>query len=295
MVFFLVLSCTKDYTLREFSSEVIAEKPLLSLSYKTTTFRDYNFEPSSMTEIELSSLNPSSEKQEVTMNLYETGQLSIIIEEIDFEKKINIPHQVLPDDTPQVSKTVISDNTIRFYDKNGSLLGTEHMPLPDHSDLVKTINDMGDEHSDEDINKVVTTMQGDHLGDNLEDFLKDLIEEKQDDNDFEYQSFAESNGITIIKQDEKHVTLRVPLNNINPAISEVAVLLIDKSANKLVGTRMYDASNKLLQTTYLGYNKGVVAYLNAIKTLEIEELPSGKKVEHITYTEINDFDFNLNL
>ena len=51
------------------------------------------------------------------------------------------------DDNPKIVKTIISGNIITFYDENGTLLGTENIPIPNHSDLVKTIKDIGKDFS----------------------------------------------------------------------------------------------------------------------------------------------------
>jgi hypothetical protein len=222
------------------------------------------------------------------MELFENGQLDITIEEVDFSKKIRNPHKILPDDSPKIVKTVISGNTIKFYDADGELLSTENIPIPNHSDLVKTIKDIGKDFTPEDINETIATMQGHHLIDNLEDFIKNLEEENN--------HLLKSSGspITIIEQGDNYVTLRMPLDNIEPAMSQESVLLIDKTLNKIVGTRIY-SNNQLLQSTFFGYNKGEVQSLNAIKTIQKIQLLSGNEIDMISYSKIDDMEFNLNL
>ena len=60
------------------------------------------------------------------MELFESGQLDITIEELDFSEKIRNPHKILPDDSPKIVKTVISGNTIKFYDANGKLTAIKY-------------------------------------------------------------------------------------------------------------------------------------------------------------------------
>lgn len=241
-----------------------------------------------MSNLDLSTLNPSSEKQEIKMELFESGQLDITIEEVDFSKKIRNPHKILPDNSPKIVKTVISGNSIKFYDANGKLLNTENIPIPNHSDLVKTIKDIGKDFTTEDINEIIATMQGHHLIENLEDFIKNLNEENN------YLQKSSGSPITIIEQGENYVTLRMPLNNIEPAMSQESVLLIDKTLNKIVGNRIY-SNNQLLQSTFFGYNKGEVQSLNAIKTTQKIQLLSGNEIDMISYSKIDDMEFNLNL
>ncbi len=253
-----------------------------------TTTRDYEINSTAMSSLDLSTLNPSSEKQEIKMELFESGQLDITIKEVGFSKKIRNPHKILPDDSPKIVKTVISGNTIKFYDANGKLLSTENIPIPNHSDLVKTIKDIGKDFTPEDINDVITTMQGHHLIDNLEEFIKNLEEENN------HLQKSSGSPITIIEQGDNYVTLRMPLNNIEPAMSQESVLLIDKTLNKIVGTRIY-SNNQLLQSTFFGYNKGKVQSLNAIKTIQKIQLVSGNEIDMISYSKIDDMEFNLNL
>jgi hypothetical protein len=77
-------------------------------------------------------------------------------------------------------------------------------------------------------------------------------------------------------------------------MSQESVLLIDKTLNKVVGTRIYD-NNQLLQTTFYGYNEGEVQSLNAIKTVQKIQLSSGNKIDMVSCSKIDDMEFNLNL
>jgi hypothetical protein len=143
IIFFLVtlftISCNNEYLYIPDSNIKNTTKALLEVSYKMTTTRDYETNSNITSSLDLAILNPSSEKQEIKMELFESGQLDITIEEVDFSKKIKNPHKILPDNSPKIVKTVISGSTVKFYDANGTLLGTENIPIPNHSNLVKTI------------------------------------------------------------------------------------------------------------------------------------------------------------
>ena len=84
----------------------------------------------------------------------------------------------------------------------------------------------------------------------------------------------------------------MPLDNIEPVMSQESVLLIDKTLNKIVGTRIY-SNNQLLQSTFFGYNKGDVQSLNAIKTIQKIQLLSGNEIDMVSYSKIDDMEFNL--
>jgi hypothetical protein len=83
----LLISCSEDYinNPQNSSSQNLntknLEAALLSVSYTMTTSRDYDTSSSKISDLNLSGLNPSTDKQEITMALFEDGQMEIIIEE----------------------------------------------------------------------------------------------------------------------------------------------------------------------------------------------------------------------
>ncbi len=279
----VTISCTEDFNEIPNEKENISSrksgKALMEISYEITTTRDYDIIPVKISSLDLSTLNPSNEKQHVTMQLFESGQMNITIEEIDFKHKIKSPHKILPDTSPKIIKTVISGNSISFYDKNGKLLNTESFPIPNHIETVNKIKEIGTKFSAEDINRTIATMQGQQFIDDLEAFIKN----------------APKNGIQVMEQGKNHVTLRMSYKQFDPRIKEETVLLIDKRLNKMVGTRIYSENNELLQSTFFGYSKGEVKSLNAIKIEQKIMLPSGKSIKMISNSKIDNLTFNLNI
>lgn len=280
---FLIVSCTEEFNEIPNEKENISSKnsgkALLEISYEMTTSRGYDIIPIKLSSLDMSTLNPSNEKQKITMQLLERGQLNITMEEMNFKQKIKIPHQVLPDNSPKIVKTIISGNSIGFYDKNGKLLSLENFPMPNHIETVNKIKEVGTKFSKEDINRTIVRMQGHQFIDDLEEFIKD----------------ADKNGARIVNQGGDYITLRMSLSKVDPRITEETVLLIDRKQNKLLGTRMYSAENELLQSILFNYNKGEVKSLNAIKVEQLITLPSGKEINMITLSKIDNLTFNLNI
>ncbi len=282
-----IASCSEeinDLTLQESQGPSKSEKQksqsaILEISYEITTSTDYVGIPKEISDLDISTLNPGNEKQQVTMYLLENGQLNMTIEEIYFEHKIKIPHKVLPDDTPKTVKTIISGNSVSCYDKNNKLLSTDKIEVQNHIEMVNSIKEIGDKFSEEDINQTIATMQGFKFINNLEEFIKD----------------APKNDIQVTEQGNGYVTLRMSLSKIDPRMTEQSVLLIDRTKNKLVGSRIYSIDNELLQSTLFGYSNGEVKSLNAIRVKQLITLPSGKEIEMINISKINDLKFNLNI
>ncbi len=80
-----------------------------------------------------------------------------------------------------------------------------------------------------------------------------------------------------------------------PGMEETAVLLVDKIRNKLLGFRIYDTSNNLLQSVLFAYNKGDIEYLKAIRVVQPFRLPSGNTINMITLYKIDNFHIELNI
>lgn len=283
LIFFaFIYSCNKEFNETKDpnspNTEKVTGERIMNISYDIYTVRDYETDFSKLSDLELSSVNPSEEKQHVEMTLLESGQMNIVISNVDFKKHINIPHKTLPDDSPKIVKTEIIGNIVKFYDINGKVLGTENIPIPNHSETVKKIKEIGAKFSAEDINNTIATMQGQQFIENLEEYIAN----------------AAQNGVEVIEQGKNHVTLRSNFSNIDPSMQGASVLLIDKSINKLVGTRIYDENDKLVQTVFYGYNRGEVQSMNAIKVEQMEQLPTGKEVKMISLSKIENLKFNLN-
>ena len=281
----LLLSCNKDFKEipdKEGSNSELSTRNsdvIMELSYDMKSSRTFETSPFELSDLDLSMMNPSNEKQHVAMQLLANGQMNITIDVIDFKEKIKIEHKTLPDDTPAIVKTEIVGNSIRFYDKDGNLLSQENFDFPNQMDKVEKIQELGNNYSVEDINSTLATMQGQQYISNLEEYIANAAE----------------NGATILEQGENYVTIRTSFKHIDPRMEEDAVLLIDKSINKMVGSRIYDKDNKLLQSIFYGYKKGEVQSLNAIKIEQKMALPSGNEVNMVNLTKIDDLQMKINI
>ena len=254
-------------------------KELLYVSYTISSTIDYNMPPYDLTEFEMSYLNPSSEKNKVVMKLFNDGSTYLEINKIHDAKEIKLPNHILPDDRPEIVKTIISGNTITTYDTKGKVRTNQSIDIPNQMEMVNKIKALGKKFTAEEISQTIATMQGHQFIDNLNDFIAN----------------ATSNNIQILEQGSNYVTLRMPLNMVDPNLDQECVLLIDKSKNRLVGNRIYSSDDKLLQTTYFGYNTGDVQSLNAIKTVEKITLPSGFEIDQVSLDKIDNLKFNLNI
>jgi hypothetical protein len=275
-----LMSCSEEFNEIQSSNQKLKRlnKPLMDISYEITTSISYDIIAENLSDLDLSSVNPSNEKQKVTMKLLDNGQVNMTIEDLDFKQKIKISHKILPDTSSKITKTVIIGNSANFYNKSGDLLSSENIPIPNQMELVNKIKKLGNNFSEEDINETIATMQGQQFIENLDEFINNP-----------------SNNIQVLEQGNSFITIRMSLSDIDPRMTGTTVLLVDKNKSKLVGTRIYSEENKLLQSTLYGYNKGEIKSLNAIQVKQPFLLPSGKETTIITLSKIENLTFNLNI
>lgn len=249
---------------------------LLSLSYDITTWQWSEYDAEKLTEVDLAHLNPSEEKHHIEMVLLPDGTVNMTLEEVEFEKNINIQHQTLPNDIPSVKKTVITGNTVSRYDINGKLLSTDKAEISRQTKLAEQIREMGAQFSDKEIAQAFATMQGNVFDQNFEKWITE----------------AEAKG-EVIAHDEQYVTLRMNLSENNTQKKGACVLLVDKNINKLVGNVSYDDEYNPILNMYYGYAKEGVQALNASRTEQLIKLPSGVKVWQITCSKYDNLILNI--
>jgi len=252
---------------------------ILELNYVIETRTCFITENKSYSELDIASMIPRSSKQKVNLKLFVDGQISMIIEEMQVNNPIKIPHKTLPDDTPKVNKTVIENNVANFYSKSGVLLGTNQISLPVHAETVNKLLELEDNCTQEAMDKAVAKLQGSRFLSSLDDFISD----------------ARRNGARVMQEDEQFMTLRMSLNQIEPGITDEVVVLIDKIESRIAGTQIYNVKGELLMSTFFGYGPPEKPYLTAIKQQAKETLPSGAEIIVESYSKIDNIKFKLNI
>lgn len=281
IVFFVLMgfgSCN-NYDANIAADNLDPNKKLIEISYDIKTNRDFEIAFSGLTELELSYLNPSEEKQHVSMTIMQSGQVNLTSTVLEFEKKIVLKNENLPDNTPPIVRTEIIDGNVSFYGKDGALIRSEKIDVPNQKDLVTKILEAGSKFTAVEINKTIATMQGQQFIDNLTEFTRTIAQ----------------NGGTVLEQGSYFVTIRMPFASVDTRLQGATVLLIDKTQNRMVGLRNYDANNVLLQSVFFGYEKGEVKSLNAIRVQEKIAISPEKTVDMITNSKIENLVFKINL
>jgi hypothetical protein len=251
----------------------------MELSYDIKTSRDFDLGSDNYSNLELAHMNPSNEKQHVSIFLLENGQMNITIENLDFKEKIKMPHKLKIDKSRQIVKTVIIGNSINFYTRSGKLLKTSTIELPNNSDLVVKLKSISHKLAINKINQSIASLQGQQYIDNLEEFI----------------SNAKQHGAQVLSEDNNHMKIRMLMKNLDPRIDKEVEVVIDKRINKMISSSIYDKENKLIQKTSFGYSTGEQHYLNAIRKEHKVNFPTGKIVKKIMLSKIDNFKFKLNV
>ncbi len=252
----------------------------MEMSYKITTQRTFKNVSDDITDLDFSTMNPKNDKYSVQFFLHNDGTPEFHINKMEFAQQINIKHNVVKEDFPEVWKIDIFGSTINNYDKSGNLLYSGSAPfIKNMKDKVEKLKEVGKNYSEDVINQVISSLQGQQLVDNLNEFITQ----------------ARQSGLQVTDYDDHLVSIRIPETSLHPNKIFYKVILIDKIKNRLVGTRIYDSNNSLINSTLFAYNLGKYQSLKAIRNVQKFKLPSGATVDMITLSKIEDFNFKLNL
>ncbi|MCL2073747.1 MAG: hypothetical protein FWH18_07495 [Marinilabiliaceae bacterium] len=259
--------------LNELSIGLKSGGALLSLSYEMTTYQIYYYDFDELTEIDLAHLNPSEEKQRVEVYIMPDGTINMAIEEMDFERKINIPHEIEPSDVPQTKRTEIIGNTVTFYDGSRRMLATENFQSEKMVEWAEQIK----QSSNQDAAQKYANLQSNIWGQTIENTIEE----------------ARTRGM-FVEYDDQIVSVRQNLCDIMHQATGAIVTIIDRNINKMVAYTIYDENEKITSTMFFGYETEGAHLMNATRTETVLEMPSGAEVLQITSTKIENYIFNLN-
>jgi hypothetical protein len=249
----------------------------MEMSFDIKTSSDYEIRTGDYSALDLAYMNPSNEKQHVSMKLLENGRMDMTIEKIDFEGEIKIPHKLHTDDSRTIMKTEIVGNTINFYTKTGKLLKTSFIELPNRIDIVNKIKSTRGKFAGDQINQIIASIQGQHLEENTNEFLKTVTQD----------------GAQIVSENEQYARIRMSMSKRDARLDKEVEVLVDKHKKLMIESIIYSPDNQVLQKTCFGYSKGEQQYLRSIRKEQSLSLPSGKKVKKIRLSKIDNFKINI--
>ena len=258
------------------SIELKSSGALLEVSYEITSYTTYKFDYENLTEIDLAHLNPSEEKQRIEMFLMPDGTVNMVIEELNFERKINIPHEIVPSDVPKIKRKEIFGNNVSFFDGSHKLIGSLNIEIGKQCEWVEQINEMGDKFGNEEVAQLFGAIP---IG-MTDNAIEKMICE------------AKAKG-QLIEHDETFVTVRTNLSEIMKEATGANVILIDRSINKVVASVTYDEVENTTSRTLFGYESSGAPLLKGSYMETLFEVPSGAEVWQITNAKYEKLNFKL--
>ncbi|MDR0295682.1 MAG: hypothetical protein LBH91_05785 [Prevotellaceae bacterium] len=277
----LISGCQEKKVLDNYETEpttraVIPGDAMLEVSYEMTTYQVYHYDFEELTELDLAYLNPSEEKQRVEMYLMPDGTVNMNIEELDFLRTIDIPHETAPSDAPKIRRTEIIGNNMTFYDGTQKMLGSQIVEMQRQPEMVEHIKELFRRYGN-DMTCALETMQGDFFSSSMDDVI----------------AAARANG-QLTEHSEEIVSIRTNLSEVSPLTTGASVVFIDKNNSRVVVTVTYNEQEKLSSCTFYGYEKEGAPILNATRTETLVQVPSGAEVWQITSSKIEHFNLKLN-
>jgi hypothetical protein len=286
LVITIAFACTKEpqtescYDVSRKNTATNSNFVILEISYDMEVTTQYHqSDRGDYSALDLASVAPRVNRNQVNLKLYEDGQVYMVTEKKDVRNPISIPHSSLPSQEPEVTKTILNRNTLTLYTGNGDVYASVPFEMPSQIKMVNEIKRIGEIHSKNAINEIIAGMQGQQLLYKLEEYISD----------------ATKSGIVVETKNEHFVAYRVPLSHYDPTNKNETVILVDRKLNRLAGTKLYSNTGELLMTTLYGYGPAEKPYLTAIKQVTTATLPSGKQIAEETYTRFEDMVVNVNV
>jgi len=257
------------------SIELKSGGALLAVSYEITTYQRYECDFEELTELDLAHLNPSEEKQRIEMYLMPDGTVNMVIEELDFERTINIPHEIAPCDLPKIKRTEIIGNSVTFYDGNRKMLGSHPFQSIKNEAWADQMSRFDNRLVSEQPAKSFAILQSCVFGYSIEEMIEDAQVKGQ-----------------FIAHDEHFVTVRTNLSETRQGATTARVVIVDKSINKVVASVTYNENEKVISRMYFGYQNDDIPLLRATVSETLLEMPSGAEAWQITTSLLENYKFN---
>jgi hypothetical protein len=177
---------------------------------------------------------------------------------------------------PKIKRTEIIGNTITFYDGKRKVLGSHPYETEKDIEQVAQINELRRRFGYNELADAYANMQGEMFKQVFEQMISDAKVRDQ-----------------FVEYDNQYATIRKNLSDFIPETTGSSVILLDRNISKVVAIVNYDERDKITSSTYYGYEKVGAPILNATKTEQLLQMPSGAEVWQITSSKIQKLNFKL--
>lgn len=215
---------------------------------------------------------PSKSNQSIDFKLYNDGDFLLEISNIIDTSENKIPHEPLPDNSPEISKIVSTSSKIDFYDKNNQLISSENISTPKLLDLVDAIDTIKSQYSVSIINQAIANMQSSSFDINLQNLLDS----------------AAIYGYPTYDLPGDNIAIRMPVNAASTyylgdstLVTDQSILLIDEVRNLIMGSVLYDDQGNTKSATFYKYSSDGTPYLESIHQEFMKQMHSTERIRMI--------------
>ena len=226
-----------------------------------------------VTALDRAVMTPSVKKENVSLTIRENGDVRLVTENMTPRHPLVIRHNTLPNDRPEIAKTVLDNNQMELYDVQGNLIRivpNQSASVPYAAEQLKPaleiINHL-------DISQIMASLRS-----NV-DFtaVMDMINNP-----------PASVQVGRVNQDIRTIRMPIPTEANLPDAKSV-VNIIDITNKLLLGTRLYNGNSKVMQCMVYKYDDRI---MTGFKQEVKMTLPSGTDAMMVTYAELENININ---
>lgn len=250
-------------------------RELFSMSYDMdyTVITQFDCDPS---RFDIAAGTPSADKQKVEMTVMNDGSIKLVTEDLPSKNEFSLKNSTIPNDEPQIKKTVLENNQMSLYDKNGSLIRSipnQSIKMPFFADKMKE-----------------TLMYLDSTGVDLSNFLACLRTNVNLDSLTSIINDPPDDVIVNKVSDEVYtVRTNVPVEMAIPE-AETVVNIVNIADKLLLGSRLYGYDGEVQQCMMFRYDDCI---LKGFKQEVHEKLPDCQKAIMQTFADISNLEFHF--
>lgn len=273
-----MVACHKDSMLDSFITGR-TDAPLIEMAYNIETII-YHRNLTAQDNFDKIALTPDDEARSVNFKLFSDGNFALESSLLPRSYNFGLPNKPLQNNFPTINKFTLINQLFSGYDSLNNLIfqqtismGTYHVLVD--SILAQTKGSVSGEIS----NSLLCSQIGTT---NLT--LTNLI------------NWAQAAGGTITNFGNGHVTIRISAYQAGiPNENTVAVLLINRNINRMLGSVLYDSNNNFISSLMYRYSDDSDHFLEGIQVVVPDTLPSGSIAELVNESTITDLSVNLNI
>lgn len=274
--------CSKDESLVEAPKALFLSvfgDELINISYEMESFTRMHPLGEQGHILDKISSNPTLSKHKVQMSVSETGEVNFEIEMMTPEMNLPISHATLPDNLPKPHRTVVEDGTLTVYAEGDSEIYTGPTEPLRMEHLATLVKEQRDSLTKEVVNNAILGMHSEANRANLDAMLADPA----------------GHGVIVTALDSTVSSINMPSNVAGiTGFEGEAVLLVDRTRNLLLASKLYDKNGKTLMCMMYGYDEGEVPTLRIIRQEVMSKLPTGEQAMMEIVSKIQNLNITIN-